>query len=97
MRSCFIDDEYKEGKVEGCIRDLVQNMWSMMLRLWRKRNDLEHGSKSFYSKADIDTMNEIVDICYEKFSSNAERSDKWIFEMNCEERKKEKLCQLSAG
>ena len=91
MRLCFIDDEHKEGKVEGCIRDLVQNMWSMMLRLWRKRNDLEHGSKSFYSKADIDTMNEIVDICYEKFSSNAERSDKWIFEMNCEERKKEKI------
>ena len=91
MRICFRDDVHAEGKVDGCARNLVQNLWSMMLTLWRKRNDLEHGKESFYSKADIKTMIEIVNTCYEKFSANAENSDKWIFELSKEKRIKEKV------
>ena len=75
MRKCLQDDEHTDGKIEGCARDMVQNMWSMMLSLWRKRNDLEHGCDAFYSKADIQTMIEIVIACYDKFSSDVDNNE----------------------
>ena len=89
MRQYLQDDEHTDGKIEGCARDMVQNMWSMMLSLWRKRNDSEHGCDAFYSKADIQTMTEIVVACYDKFSSNVDNNEKWIFKMAKEKRIKE--------
>mmetsp|Transcript_14820 Transcript_14820/g.14283 ORF Transcript_14820/g.14283 Transcript_14820/m.14283 type:complete len:130 (-) Transcript_14820:439-828(-) len=42
-------EEHTDGKLVGCIRDLVVNIWSMMLRMRRKRNYLIHGNDSTFS------------------------------------------------
>ena len=58
-----------DGRAEGCVRSMIENIWKMMLNLWKLRNDIEHGDDTMFSTRDIGIMAELVDELYEQFSS----------------------------
>ena len=41
------NDMYKQGKISGAMKALVESLWKMMLELWRVRNSSEHEEKIY--------------------------------------------------
>ena len=96
IRKCYDnDDEKAEGKAEGSIRSMVENIWKMMLNLWKIRNDIEHGDDMMYSTRDIGIMAEVVDELYYRFSSTVKQEDSWMFEKKIEMRKAERVVNIA--
>ena len=96
IRMGYDDDDVKaDGKAEACIRSVIKNMWTMMLKLWKVRNDVEHGNNVMCSKRDIAILHEIVDELYENFSNAVENNDKWIFEKEQNERKNDPVVTIA--
>ena len=90
-----VNDEKANGKAEGCTRAIIENIWKMMLKLWKVRNDVEHGNNMMCSNRDMKILLEIVDELYRRFSAIAENDDKWIFEKNINDRKQESVVTIA--
>jgi len=97
MRLCYPDDDEKsDGRAAGCIRNLIENLWRMMLNVWKARNDAEHGTKLCHSARDIKIMHDIVDeIVYDKYQATACVEERWIFERSKEKRKQETVPKIA--
>ena len=88
------DDKYKEGKITGGMKALVNGLWKMMLGVWKTRNDNEHGENSLYSKRDLKTLMDLVDTLYDQYESTVLEEDSWLFNKNNDERKKMNITNI---
>ena len=96
IRMCYDDDDIKsDGKADGCVRSIIENIWKMMLRLWKIRNDVEHGDNIMCSKRNIIILLEIVDELYGRFADIAVGDDKWMFEKEQKERKNDPVIKIA--
>ena len=96
IRLCYDnDDEKADGRAEGSIRSMIENIWKMMLNLWKIRNEIEHGDDMMYSTRDIGIMAEVVDELYYRFSSTVKQEDIWMFEKKIEMRKAERVVNIA--
>ena len=62
----------------GYMKQTVEELWSMTLRVWSKWNELEHGNASFSVK-DVNIITTIVREIYEKYESDERDEVNWIF------------------
>ena len=94
-KQLFIDnfrkDNYPEEKAEAAMKALVEALWAMMLTVWKKRNDVEHGENLAYSKKDLRIIDEIIDKIYIEIKNKVSEKDSWIFEKSVDERKKDTI------
>ena len=94
-KQLFIDnfrkDNYPEEKAEAAMKALVEALWAMMLTVWKKRNDVEHGENLAYSKKDLRMIDEIIDKIYMEIKNKVSEKDSWIFEKSADERKKDTI------
>ena len=80
-------DEKRSGKIEAAARCLVESLWSLMLKMWKHRNELEHGKHSVYSTQDIKAILSLVDLLYNKYDGNALEDENNLFSVEREVRK----------
>ena len=73
---------------------MVEELWSMTLTVWKRRNDVEHGDNSVYSKQDLRMMADIIDRIYSNTKENVNEDDQWIFEKSAVERKKDTVINM---
>jgi len=96
MRLCYPDnDEKSDGRAAGCIRNLIENLWRMMLNVWKARNDAEHGTNLCHSARDIKIIHDLVDEIYDKYQETACVEERWIFERSKEKRKQETVPKIA--
>ena len=97
-KQCFVknfrDDQYPEEKAESAMKSMVEELWSMTLTVWKRRNDVEHGDNSVYSKQDLRMMADIIDRIYSDIKENVNEDDQWIFEKSAVERKKDTVINM---
>ena len=75
----MVDKQKLYGMILGCLKSSVEELWSMVLRVWTKRNECEHGKKISYSVKDMEMTKKMVQELYERNENGDREEIKWLF------------------